>query len=76
MKKDNKQGSQESRFIQCGTCGNDKFRAATTAVEILRFPKDDPTIFDNVTSQDHSIDHIACNQCGEGLDLDDIGFYG
>ena len=67
---------QERSFVLCPSCGHEEFRAGASAVEILRFPKDDPSEFDCVTGKSHSIDYIQCDECGKELDLDAIGFYG
>ncbi len=67
---------REKNFIQCQNCGNNEFLASASAVEIVKFPKDDPSEFDNVTNKDHSIDYVQCHECGKELDLDSIGFYG
>lgn len=76
MKKAIKKENLEKEFFRCASCGHDRFRATASGVEIVKFPKDDPSVFDCVTSQDHIMEYVACNKCGEELDLDSIGFYG
>lgn len=66
-------GKSRKSFIQCDRCGHEEFLASTSASEILRFPKNDPSEFDNVTNKDHRIEYIQCNECGEELDLGEIG---
>ncbi len=76
IKDGTKRNEQGNDFVKCKSCGNKTFLAGTSAVEIVKFPENDPTEFENVTNKDHSIDYVQCDGCGEELDLHAIGFYG
>lgn len=64
---------QKKSFVKCWACGHDKFLVETSGLDVIRLPQINPSEFEKVSK--NCIEYAQCNECGEQLNLDDIGLY-